>query len=80
MDSTERGESAVQDGEGDDREAGKDAPFEFAGRPEDLAVAERAEPEQVNPKGEQGAGREDHHDDDEGDDGKKHTVTRPRRN
>lgn len=78
MSSAERGERAIKDGEGKECEGGKDAPLELAGCPEDLAIAEGVEPQQVDPKGEQGSRREQDHQDDEGDYDEKYAVARPR--
>ena len=64
----ERQKCAVQEDEGCDGEEREDAPLDPPRGPEDVPVAERAEPEQVHPVGEGGLGREENcGDDDEKD-------------
>jgi hypothetical protein len=75
----ESGKCPQQNEKCERKKAREDAPFEPARLPEDLAVAERLKPQQVNPVGERGAAAE-HDDGDDGDENQQSAaVMSPRR-
>lgn len=65
--SAEGREGGVEDEEGEDREGCEDAGLQGDHLPEDFGVAERGEPEEIDPGGEEGAAGEEGGDDEDGD-------------
>jgi len=72
----ERGEDAKEKEKRDHCESSEDAPFEAARLPEHGRVAERPEPEQVNPVGQRRAASEDD-DGENGEDEEQNAAARP---
>jgi hypothetical protein len=69
-------EGAEEDEEGEHRKGREGSPLEAKGLPEDGSVAERAEPEEVNPIGNGGAAANKDEDDERSDWKIKASLTR----